>query len=221
MAGRFLALTAFAASISVSSAVPLVKRNAYTFVLENPYSDTIFELGDISYLANTKHPKAVVSADCKPAASASLVPVTVVKTNASSVSKEILEAAISSYLDGDDVFSNDFLDGLYVSSTVSSTLDSSAIGYLASLNTTYVFLDDSITSDGTFSQISLGSSVDVPAGPYLASLGEGSVSFVTVFRLYSDTYRTFLFGAYDANDGDDNYNPLGVFLPKFWDPMIP
>jgi hypothetical protein len=67
----------------------------------------------------------------------------------------------------------------------------------------------------------LESAVELPAGPYLASLGDSSVSFATVYRLYPDTYRTFLVGAYDSNDGQDNHNPLGVFLPKFWDPMVP
>lgn len=211
-------LTALFASISVYAA-PIVKRNEYSFVVSNPYGDTIFELGNVSYLANTVHPKAVLSANCKPAAS--LLPITLVKTNESTISKATLEGIISSYLEADDVFSHDFLDGLYISSTVQSSLDASAVEYLGLFNTSFVFMDESITGDGPFTKISITSSADMPAGPYLASMTEGSVSLATVYRLYPDTYRTFLFGAYDTNDGEQNHSPLGVFLPKFWDPMIP
>ena len=220
MAGRLLGLIALVASISVS-ALPLVTRNPYTFVLENPYGDSIFELGNVSYLANTKYPKGVSSADCASTTAVAGIPVTVIQTNVSSISKETMESAVTAYLDGDDVFSDDFLDAIYVSSSVQSTLDPSAIDYLTSLNVTFVMLDASVTSSGSFSEISLQSMVDIPAGPYLASLKEGVLSFATVYRLYPDTYRTFLFGAYDSNDGAGNHHSLGVFLPKFWDPMIP
>lgn len=222
MAGRFLLsglLTAALVSISALAA-PVVKRNPYSFVLDNPYGDAIFELGNVSYLANTKHPKA--SAGCSiPAGSATSIPITVIKTNETTITKNVLESVISSYLDGDDVFSHDFLDALYLSSSVKSTLDASAVDYLASLNTSMLLIDASVTADASMNKMVLESAIDIPAGPYLASVEDGSVSFATVYRLYPDTYRTFLFGAYDANDGQENHNPLGVFLPKFWDPMIP
>ncbi|CAG5156554.1 uncharacterized protein ALTATR162_LOCUS4351 [Alternaria atra] len=222
MAGRIILsglLTASLASISVSAA-PVIKRNPYSFVLENPYSDTIFELGNVSYLANTKHPKA--SAGCTtPVDSSTTIPITVIKTNETAITKDFLTNVISSYLEGDDVFNHDFLDGLYLSSSVKSTLDASAVDYLTSFNTSMLFVDASVTADVSINKMVLESAVELPAGPYLASVEEGSVSFATVYRLYPDTYRTFLFGAYDSNDGQDNHNPLGVFLPKFWDPMVP
>ena len=200
-------------------ALPVVKRNPYTFVLENPYGDAIFELGNVSYLANTKHPKTTVTANCE--SKLSFLPITVIKTNETTISKATLESIISSYIEADDVFSYDFLEGLYVSSSVKSSLDSSAIEYLTSFNTTSIFVDSSIATPGYISVVSLDSAADIPAGPYLAALGDQSVSFATVYRLYQDTYRTFLFGAYDSNDSEDNHSPLGTFLPKMWDPMIP
>ncbi|KAF2740947.1 amidase family protein [Polyplosphaeria fusca] len=218
------ALLCLQASVSVSFAAPvdLVKRNPYTFVLKNPYAATVFELGDVSYLANTKHPKAVLGADCEFSAASSAIPITVIKTNTSTISKQTLEGIVTSYLEADDVFSQDFLDGVYVSSSVKAELDASAVEFLASLNTSFLLVDESVSSGNSkLSKISVKATSDLVAGPYLASIGSGSVSFSTVYRLYPDTYRTFLFGAYDANDGEDNYSPLGVFLPKFWDPMIP
>jgi hypothetical protein len=222
MAGRFLLsglLIASLASISVTAA-PVAKRNPYTLVLKNPYSDTIFELGNVSYLANTKHPKA--SAGCAtPSGSATSLPITVIKTNETVITRDTLTSIISSYLEGDDVFSYDFLDGLYLSSSVKSSLDASAVDYLGSFNTSWIFVDGSVTADISINKAVLRSSVELSAGPYLATIDGDSVSFATVYRLYPDTYRTFLFGAYEANDGQDNHNPLGVFLPKFWDPMVP
>lgn len=222
MAGKFFVsvfLTAILASISANAAP--TKKNPYTFVLNNPYSDTIFTLGNVSFLASTKSPKAVTAADCKSSVATSFVPVTVIKTNVSSITKDTLQNIISTYVDGDDVFNHDFLDGLYVSSTVKSSLAASAIEYLNSLNTSIVFLDKSISGSGKFTKVLMKESAELPAGPYLASIGEGSVSFATVYRLYEDTYRTFLYGTYEANDGEDNYYPLGVFLPESWDNMIP
>ncbi|KAH7116710.1 amidase family protein [Dendryphion nanum] len=221
MVGRTSWLSAAAllvASFSASAA-PITKRNEYRFVLENPYGDAIFELGNISYLANTKHPKAVSTAHGK--FSAAALPIAVIKTNVSTISQTLLEDVIKSYTDGDDVFNADFLEGLYISSTVQASLDASAVQYLASFNTSVLFVDGTVSGEGSFTKVTVQPAAGLPAGPYLATIGAGGVSFATVYRLYPDTYRTFLFGAYDTNDGLQNHSPLGIFLPKFWDPMIP
>jgi hypothetical protein len=223
MAGRAIIsgfLTAILASIPVSAA-PSPKRNPYSFVLNNPFGDTIFGLGDSSYLANTKHPKADVAADYRVPGKSAAVPVTVIKTNVPSITKDTLEAILLSYADGDDVFNYDFLDGIYVWSSVKASFDTSALEYLASLNTSFVFVDKSVSGSGKLPTVSLKGTAELPAGPYLAAIGERTVSFATVYRLYEDTYRTFRFGTYDANDGEGNYVPLGVFLPKYYEAMIP
>ena len=221
MVGRLSAAGLLTALLSISvSAAPVYKRNTYSFVLENPYSDAIFQLGNVSYLANTKHPKVVLGADTG-VSTATSIPITVVKTNASSISKDLLSSTIASYLEGDDVFNYDFLAGLYISSSTAASMDASAIEYLASFNTSYLFSDGSVSGKGMFTTITLSPTAGLPAGPFLATLGPSVVSVASVYRLYADTYRTFLFGAYDSGDGQENHNPLGVFLPKMWDPMIP
>lgn len=223
MAGRAVIagfLTALFASIPVSAA-PSPKRSPYSFVLSNPYGDTIFELGNASYLANAKNPKAAVAADCKVSGKSVAVPITVIKTDVFSITKDTLETILLSYADGDDVFNYDFLDGLYVSSSVKAALDKSAVDYLASLNTSFVFVDKSVSASGKLQKVSLKSVAELPAGPYLATIEEGSVSFATVYRLYEDTYRTFRFGIYDSNDGEGTHSALGVFLPKYYEAMVP
>lgn len=201
-------------------AAPITKRNTYNFVMNNPYGDAVFELGNVSYLANTKHPKVVVASDYL-GTTTQTIPITVIKTNATTISQNTLDDAVTSYLDGDDVFNEDFLDAVYISSSATASLDASAIEYLTTLGSSFIFVDESISAGGNCSTILLKTHTELPAGPYLASINAGSVSFATVFRLYPDTHRTFLFGTYDANDGEDNHYPFGAFLPKFWDPMIP
>ncbi|KAL6153180.1 hypothetical protein ACJBU6_08343 [Exserohilum turcicum] len=225
MARRLLSalLTAWLALAPIcATAAPLMTRNPYSFVLKNPHGNAIFELGNTSYLANTQHPKA--TAPCATSSgSSTAIPVTVVKTNETVITKAVLEAVFSAYLDGDDVFSYDFLDGLYVSSSAGqASMDASAVEYLALFNSTWLLTDASVSADAPqINKAVLASAVDIPIGPYLASVEDGVVSFAAVYRLYEDSYKTFLFGAYDANDGQENHNPLGVFLPKFWSPMIP
>ncbi|KAH7072669.1 amidase family protein [Paraphoma chrysanthemicola] len=212
-------ITAFLASTNLVSAVPVHKRNPYEFVLSNPYSDTVFSLGNISYLANTKHPKVVLGKAAE--TSTTTVPITVIKANVSAISRDWLEHTFQSYAAGDDVWSYDFLDGIYISSSVKASMDSGAIEYLAGFNTSYMFTDGSVTGQSTFTTITVSPTERLPVGPYLATLGQSTASLATVYRLYPDTFRTFLFGAYDAGDGAETHNPLGVFLPKMWDPMIP
>lgn len=222
MPRRNRVLLAVLACARIASAAVIAKRNEYKFLQNDTFSDTVFSLGEVSYLANTKHPKASVGYSTSGrAGDASWVPVTVVKTNETVVTRHVLGDAIAAYLEGDDVFSEDFLHGVYVSSSGKSYMDASAVEYLAELNSSWLLLDSSITADTPVNKAVLQSSVDLPAGPYLASIGATAVSFATVYRLYEDTQKTFLFGAYDANDGEANHNALGVFLPKYWDPMIP
>ena len=213
------------ATLQYASAHPTDKRNPFSFVQSNPYGDAIFELGEVSYLANTKHPKATFSAKSISPGSPTFTPLTVIKTNTSSISQEVLEKALTAYLDGDDVFTNDFLETVYISTSQNkATLDASAAQYISSLNTSYLFLDSSISLSvkGKFNQISVSKAkTELPAGPYIGLIDKDLVSLASVYRLYEDTYRTFLFGAYDANDGEGNHLPLGVFLPKSWDNMIP
>ena len=228
MAPRFamlLGLLAHTAVTACDAAVIGTRRNEYSFVLNNTFGDAVFELGDVSYLAGMRNPKASIGCSTSTAVSSSSVswvPVTVAKTNKTLITRETLQDIIAAYLDADDVFSPDFLHGLYISSSVKSHLDASAVEYLASsFNTTWLLLDPSVAADAPVNRAALQAAVNLPAGPYLASISATSVSFATVYRLYEDTQKTFLFGAYDANDGEAKHNPVGVFQPKYWDPLIP
>ncbi|KAJ4351829.1 uncharacterized protein N0V89_007173 [Didymosphaeria variabile] len=222
-------LARFLFLIALSSAAP-IKRNPYNFLQPVNQGDTVFELGNNTYLANARYPKATFSCDLTSSVTAgssrSTLPITVINTNASTVTRGVLTTTIQSYLDGDDVFTTDFLEAIYISSSSSgATLDSSAISYLRSLEISHVFMDASISvaSGNTLSTTTVASPgiENLPSGPYLALINAGTVSLASVFLLYPDTYRDFLFGAYDSNDGNATHSSVGVFLPKVWDPYVP
>lgn len=215
--------------ITVASAAP-VRRNPYTFLQPNGQGDTVFELGNNTYLANARFPKARFSGDFASLVTAGStpnpLPITVINTNASTISERILATIIQDYLDGDDVFTVDYLEAIYISSSLpGAKFDASATSYLRSLNISHVFMDTSISMtsrDGLSINTVASPGINaLPSGPYLALISGDVVSLASVFRLYADTYRTFLFGSYDSNDGMNTHSPLGVFLPKMWDPYIP
>ncbi|XP_014553579.1 hypothetical protein COCVIDRAFT_107337 [Bipolaris victoriae FI3] len=221
MAARSILVIALLAARSVIATPSNIQRNPHSVVLSDTVGHTVFALGDVSYLADTKHPKASVRCTTVTSDRATSIPIALVKTNATLITKDTLESIVSAYLEGDDVFSHDFLGGLYILSRVQSSLDASAVEYIASFNSSLLVLDPLVTANTTINQVELESSVDLPAGPYLASVDGSSISFATVYRLYPDTYKTFLFGAYGANDGENTHYPVGMFSPKFQDPLIP
>ncbi|KAH7069464.1 amidase family protein [Paraphoma chrysanthemicola] len=185
MAGQFsrsvvYLITAVLALTNLVSAAPVLKRNPYEFVLSNPYSDTVFSLGNISYLANTKHPKVVLGTAAE--TRTTTVPITVIKANVSAISRAWLEHTFQLYAAGDDVWNYDFLDGIYISSSVKASLESGAIEYLAGFNTSYVFTDGSVTGQSTFTTITVSPTEGLPVGPYLATLGPSTASLATVYR---------------------------------------
>ncbi|KAF9732534.1 hypothetical protein PMIN03_002961 [Paraphaeosphaeria minitans] len=192
--------------IALSSAAP-VKRNACTFL----------------------YPKATFSGDFTSLVAAgslrSEIPITVINTNVSTVSQDVLTTIVQSYEDGDDVFTADYLETIFISSSApGATLDPSATSYLESLNISHVFVDARISmaryNTLPVSTVSSPDIDNIPSGPYLALIDGAKVSLASVFLLYPDTYRDFLFGAYDSNDGDSTHNSVGVFHPKMWDPPM-
>ncbi len=219
-----------ALSTSVINAAP-VKRNEYSLLTTTTYGDVLFGLGNITYFANVQHPKATLGGDCSAVyeTGSSLMPFTVILSNETVITATYLKDTIESYTAGDDVFSEDFLAGVYISSVSGGTpvIASTALSFLASMNTTKLFIDTAFSKysaniTGPFSTTFVAAPSGIlPAGPFAASISPSSIAFSMVYRLYADSFRDFLFGAYDSNAGDGSFNPFGIFLPHFWDPMIP
>ncbi|RDI88203.1 hypothetical protein Vi05172_g1729 [Venturia inaequalis] len=188
----------------------------------------IFSLGNITFLANTEHPKislTLSNSSLKP--QAGLVPSTVIHTKEGDISRQVLQSIFANYKNIDDVYSDDFQEAIFLfSSAKTARFDQSAVSFLASLNLSHVVLSSSIAREnqrlaGSVSFITAPTTASLPPGPYVATITSAGFSLSSVYRLYADTYRDFLFGSYDSGDGQGTHKALGTFLPKSWDPMIP
>jgi hypothetical protein len=219
-----------ALAIGIVTAAP-AKRSIYSYRETTTNGDVLFDLGNNSYLANVQHPK-VTAGDCSAARKTGLdlVPLTVIFACETVVTGPYLQNITASYLSGDDVFTEDFLAGIYIISTTGhpTVLDASALEFIAEANVNVLLLDTAFAQQrqnitGSFSTnfIEAPDSLALPAGPYLASISPTSIAFSSVYRLYVDSYRDFLFGAYDSNDGEGTFNPLGAFFANRWDTLIP
>ncbi|KAI5926047.1 amidase family protein [Camillea tinctor] len=232
-------------SIPGIEASPVLRQRASTgFLQTTRYGSVTFTLGNQTYLANVRHPKAVLGHDSSistirssqaEASSTQVVPFTVIFVNDEVVTGAYLQDVITSYLESDDVFSEDFLEGIYLArndtasskrSVTTTNLDASAIEYLGDIAPGYLFLDTSFA--GSEASIDLAATYLAPpagtnltAGPYAVSISGDSVSLSMVYRLYRDSYRDFLYGTYDANDGAGTFYPTETFDSRFWDPLIP
>ncbi|KAI0882640.1 amidase family protein [Annulohypoxylon maeteangense] len=207
------------------------KRGAWKNLQTTQHGGVAFELGNQTYLANIEYPKAIIAGNYSAIANKqnSPVPSTVIFAGDDVVTGDYLQRVIASYLEADDVFSEDFLEAVYIASNSTGgnpKLDASALAYLSSLAPKHVFLDPSF--GGSHSQAPSNSPItyiaspnNLTAGPYAASISETSIAFSTVYRLYRDSYRDFLYGTYDSNDGTDSFYPLSIHQSRFWDPMIP
>jgi len=185
--------------------------------------DSILKFGNVSYLAHVRRPKAV-SCSKGVVNGGRLIPITVIRSRDSVVTGDFIESTLANYTSGDDVFSDAFLKGVYVSSTeIGAPLDISAVRYLESIPVSYLFLDSSI-SFAPCSSIEnvaiLGDDLQkLPPGPYVAESDSNSLIISAVSRLYEDVYRDFLFGVHATESGD--YTGVGLFNPDTWFPYIP
>ncbi|EAW11674.1 amidase family protein [Aspergillus clavatus NRRL 1] len=182
-----------------------------------------YQLGNVTYFANFRHPKASFPINVTRTGS-QFVPVTVIETNQSVVTGEYLKSTVSRYSSEDDVFSPDFLHALYITSSIpNSRLDQTAQQYLQDIGAGRVYLNASafrqIPPHAQALRSTRGTSL--PPGPYTALLNTNSISFLNTYRLYNDEYRTFITGVYHSNDGDETFAALPAMDPRLWGPLIP
>ncbi|KAF2093878.1 amidase family protein [Rhizodiscina lignyota] len=220
---KFQVLVLCFAYFLLSASAAVVQRSSYVPVTSTPNGDEIFQIGNISYLAALKQPKAKLKAAFSGSSGTGLA--TVISTSGKTVTADSLKATLAEYISTDDVLTEDFLSSVYLTSSTSGAyLDSSAVQYLSSMSVEHVMLHSSFSNaakGGSFKTSFVPAATSIAPGPYATSIQDGTISFSPVYRLYSDTYRDFLFGAYDSGDGKGTHIPLGAFLPHFWDPMIP
>ncbi|KAK0294879.1 hypothetical protein LTS00_006714 [Friedmanniomyces endolithicus] len=223
-----LGLLAAAACFTAHAAAAPVQRNLISFLQKTTEDSIIFQLGNISYLANAGHPTAIAGLVGRRsfAAESVAIPITVISTNASTVSNQTLETILNDYANSDDVYTTDFLEGVYIATTAgNASIDASAVSYLAGMGVKQTLISAGTRTASSYEQsmttIASGNLTSLPPGPYLATFAAGSVSFAPVYRLYEDSYRDFLYGSYATGDGSGTFTPLDRSLPSFGYPAIP
>lgn len=193
----------------------------FTSLRKTAKGETIFELGNVTYFANTEHPAATL--DVGAGAGSWDGPITLVQTNASTITGTTLEDTLSKYVGGDDVFSMAFTSAVLVKSSGTAVMQSSAMEYLAKIEATHIVKASSCSAPPhqAIKNMTYSGSLSLPPGPYFASFKGGAVTISKVYRLYEDTYRDFLYGAYASDDSTGSFASLGVSMPQFGYPAIP
>ncbi|PLB51479.1 amidase signature enzyme [Aspergillus steynii IBT 23096] len=191
--------------------------------LERAPQGIIYESGNTTYFADSKHSRRVLHySDQKE--DDKLIPVTAIVANQTHITGELLEATIGSYLEGDDVISHGFLANIYLSSSFPhSSLDQTAIEYLANRAVDTVFIDSIIFDPVPSGFVSICDTSDrpLPSGPYTAIISDDSITLLTTYRLYIDSFRSFITGMYPSNDGVGTFFPLQSMSSRLWGPIIP
>lgn len=202
---------------SLVQARPLARDDPVQHLSKIEHGDVIFSLGDIPYLALTTTPYAE-SSDFSGEGN---LPFTVVKFDQCSITADDVDALINKYLEGDDVISESFLQSLYISTSCEdeATMDSSALDYLTSMGAKAIYISSSVTCKGA--AVTIDGPDGLEPGPYIASIEDGVARFSSVYRLYEDRYRTFIFGAYEDPSSNNTFKPFPVNIAKYQDPLIP
>ncbi|KAK1658884.1 amidase signature domain-containing protein [Colletotrichum godetiae] len=184
-------------------ATALVDRSSLILTHTINGVDQAFQLGNKSYLATSGSPLAVAAANPK----ATTSPGTHIVAISPVITGKYLQDTIARYLAEDDVFSEDFLETLILSSNCSSKLDEAATAFVASVGSQVLMLPSS----------QLESSMP-PPGPLLLESNGKEVTLSKVFRLYTDTYSDFVHGIYESNG---TYKVLGLTDTDWGYPLVP
>lgn len=220
------AVAAWSLFLTTSLAAPY-RRNPFTILQKTTDHGVVFTLGNITYLADTKNPKAAIPTMANDLAvfhEGFSMPMTVIDANAVSKTGKSFEDIVENYLAADDVFTMDFLEAVCLtSSTGLPSVNSSVFSQLAAMDAKHVFMPAHLAEHHNhhkaLSLHAMDGNVSLPPGPYLLSSTAGRLTFAPVYRLYEDSYRNFLYGAYEGSNG--SYTPLDVTYPSFRYPAIP
>ena len=212
-----------ATCILAAFALANVGHRSIPTLVQEPSSNVIFQHGKISYLANTEHPLTSFKLDRystfkRPTVGEGTL-ITVLRTNESAITRQLLRDLVFDYTARDDVFSEYFLEGVYISSNApQASLESGAMDYLTGLGVKHVMVEAGISLPPLWTSAVHIQALDLPPGPYFASCNGDSVSLSLVHRLYEDTYDDFLYGTYATEDEASGFAAVNA---AFDHPAIP
>ncbi|KAG5723421.1 Glutamyl-tRNA(Gln) amidotransferase subunit A [Termitomyces sp. T112] len=167
-------------------------------VIEVDASGTILDLAGQPYYVPFD-PVLTVDPSRRSDVPAGFVPVTSITAQYSPITKSFLESQIAAYGNIDDVWTDRFLDSLFISYDGQFTgfFQEEAEEWLQASNISHLYLSSNIRlpkfTSPPVSQIEAGP----PAGPYftMLSLSSSHLDIHAAYRLRKDEYASFLFGA--------------------------
>ncbi|GJC89919.1 amidase 1 [Colletotrichum liriopes] len=193
---QLVCLASFASSLALRN--PLVSLQAVNEL------DYVFQLGNSSFLATSASPSLEVPVNYKPVT----VAATHIVATSPLITGQYLQDTFYRYLADDDVFTEDFFETIIISSNYSSELDFTARNFVESIGSQILFLPAPANS---------ASSVP-PPGPMLLESDGKTIKLSKVFRLYTDTYSSFVHGVYES---DGAYRILNLVDQVWGYPLVP
>ncbi|KAG6877075.1 hypothetical protein C0993_010462 [Termitomyces sp. T159_Od127] len=151
------------------------------------------------------------------------VPATSIASQFSPITKSFLESQIAGYGNMDDVWTDRFLESLFISyeGQFGGFLDDEAEKWLEASNISHIYVSSNIRlpkfTSPAVSQFETGP----PPGPYFttSSHASSSLEFHAAYRLRKDEYASFLFGAIPNPSG--GWTPTNITLDASGAQYIP
>ncbi|RDX49271.1 amidase signature enzyme [Lentinus brumalis] len=164
-------------------------------------------LGGVSYFVppspvSALHDVSALSVAAK-SASNGLVPFSVIPTSKLIFDGSALQETVNEWADRDDVWSKEFLTGIYVTYNGTRGLPSaSLLSAQKTFGINFVFLSKSYL-------LGIGLTKALPAGPYFLEPASGNI--FEAFRLYNDENQSFVYGT--IPDGSGGFQVLSAKIP--------
>jgi hypothetical protein len=216
-------MPSFAPNLALAAmALVMTTRAASLEVLSTTRSGAFaFSLGNGTYYS----PTSTVFEGSFNTSSANLLPLTVLRTNETSITAEVLGSLISTYAVADDVWTEEFLgSALAISAPPGAVLDASASSWIASIDAKYFITsaDIDVTSlhSSQISRIEAPGSWSLQPGPYTISIDSTGTSVRKAYALRRDKQEAFLFGV-TSMPNSDAYETVDLFIPTFQDAWVP
>ncbi|EYE99691.1 glutamyl-tRNA(Gln) amidotransferase, subunit A [Aspergillus ruber CBS 135680] len=162
-------------------------------------------LDDVNYYTGSPSVSKIVSVGFNSNYSnADVFPITIIRTDETMLTGDILRDVISNYSSSDDVFQPGFLNTIFLDYDGHShgKIDSSIHEALQGMNNEVILASPAYTSEMPIRAAKLHR--DIPKGPYFFSPSTGEI--YQAFRLYSDHQLAFTEAT--ISDGKDGYKPL-------------
>jgi len=153
------------------------------------------------------------------------LPLTVLKTNETEITADVLKSLVTAYATLDDVWTEDFLtDAVVLSAPNGAVLDDSAGSWLTSLGIKYILpsigLEISCLSSSGVNALFHPPTWNLQPGPYILSVAPSGITITETYGLHRDKLEAFLFGVTPV-PGSSAYEPVDLFIPSYQDAWIP